>query len=151
MSADLTTRDLTLTSLLRHLPREFRAFVAAVDALREGWDNADGATRHELWSAVDDAKEAVRPSIDPSLKRVLDDVIAERERQDERWGVQDIHDWERISIIGEEFGEVAKAANEANFQSSPKRGDRTELRSEAVQLAASVVDLVQAIDRRPAP
>jgi NTP pyrophosphatase (non-canonical NTP hydrolase) len=146
---DLTTPDATLTSLLRHLPREVRSLIVAVDELRGGWEMADSEARHKLWSAVDDAREAVQPTIAPDLKRVLDDVAAERMRQDEKWGVQDIHDYERISILTEEVGEAAKAANEANFTTSPTRGDRTHLRKELIQVAAVAVDYVQAIDRRP--
>ena len=145
---DITTHDTALTSLLRHLPREIRHLVSAVDTLRASWDNADEATRHQLWGAVDDAREAVQPSVDASLKRVLDDVTAERHRQDEKWGVQTMHDFEHISILTEEVGEAAKAANEANFTSGSTRGDFTHLRKELIQVAAVAVDHVQAIDRR---
>ncbi|MGW2725546.1 hypothetical protein [Streptomyces sp. NPDC001492] len=98
---------------------------------------------------VADAVLAVLSPIDPSLKRVLDAVVAERQRQDEKWGVQNMHDFEHISILTEEVGEAAKAANEANFTSGSTRGDFTHLRKELIQVAAVAVDHVQAIDRRP--
>jgi len=146
---DITAPDPTQVSLLRHLPRELRALVAAVDALRDAWATADEPARQRLWGAVDDAREAIQPTVDPSLKRVLDDITAERKRQDEKWGVQNMHDFEHISILTEEVGEAAKAANEANFTTGSTRGDYSHLRKELIQVAAVAVDHVQAIDRRP--
>lgn len=81
---------------------------------------------------------------------VLAEVQAERTRQDERWGEQNGHDFEWVSILTEEVGESAQAANEANFKSSKTRGDFTHLREELVQVAAVAVAWIEAIDRRPA-
>lgn len=109
----------------------------------------------EHCAAIEGLVAAYREAIggdpkDPSLQRVLDDVIAERKRQDEKWGVQNMHDFEHISILTEEVGEAAKAANEANFTSGSTRGDFTHLRKELIQVAAVAVDHAQAIDRRTA-
>jgi NTP pyrophosphatase (non-canonical NTP hydrolase) len=89
-------------------------------------------------------------TINPSITtdRVLQEVLAERIRQDEKWGEQNGHDFEWVSIAGEEFGEVAQAANEANFTSGSMRGDFSHLREEWIQLAAVAVAAVEAIDRR---
>ena len=67
------------------------------------------------------------------------DVLTERHRQDKKWGVQ-VHDpvsW--LVILGEEFGEVAKAICEK---------DEREYRKELVQVAAVAVAAVEEFDRR---
>lgn len=143
----LTTGDRTLTSLLDHLPREVRSLIAAVDLIRSEWGTATDRRRQDLWNQASDAADAARIGRDDSLGRVLADITAERSRQDARWGVEDLHDWERISHLAEEVGEAAKAANEANFRTSPTRGDRRHLRGELVQVAATVVNHIQQIDR----
>ena len=79
---------------------------------------------------------------------VLAEVRAERERQDAKWGEQNCHDFEWVSILAEEFGEAAQAANEANFTSGNRRGDWSHLRSELVQVAAVAVAWIECIDRR---
>ena len=134
---------------LNHLHPEVRTLVVAVDALRDGWLDADESARQKLWDAVNEAQEVVSPTADYGLQAAISDVIAERHRQDARWGVQNMHDFEHISILTEEVGEAAKAANEANFTSGSTRGDFTHLRKELIQVAAVAVDHVQAIDRRP--
>jgi NTP pyrophosphatase (non-canonical NTP hydrolase) len=82
--------------------------------------------------------------------RVLQEVLAERIRQDAKWGEQNGHDFEWVSILTEEVGEAAQAANEANFRSGKTRGDYTHLRAELVQVAAVAVAWIEAIDRRAA-
>lgn len=44
--------------------------------------------------------------------KILSLVLAERNRQDEKWGEQNHVDDRWLSIFTEEFGEVAKAMNE---------------------------------------
>lgn len=74
---------------------------------------------------------------------VLDEVQLERESQDAKWGVQD-HDHGLWSLIlGEEFGEVCKAANELHWSGAPF----DDLRMELIQVAAVAVSWVERIDR----
>lgn len=141
------TTDATLTSLLGHLPREIRHLIAAADTICSEWATATDQRRQQLWNEVSDAAEAARIGRSDPLGRVIADVIVERGQQDATWGVEDTHDFERISVLTEEVGEAAKAANEANFLSSPTRGDRRNLRAELVQVAAVAVGHVQQIDR----
>jgi NTP pyrophosphatase (non-canonical NTP hydrolase) len=82
--------------------------------------------------------------------RVLQEVLAERIRQDSKWGEQNCHDFEWVSIMTEEVGESAQAANEANFKSGKTRGDFSHLRAELVQVAAVAVAWIECIDRRAA-
>jgi NTP pyrophosphatase (non-canonical NTP hydrolase) len=79
---------------------------------------------------------------------VLFEIKKERIRQDDKWGVQNCHDFEWCSILTEEVGEVARAANEANFDSGKNRGDFRSLRAELIQVAAVAAAWVEAIDRR---
>ena len=67
-------------------------------------------------------------------------VEAERRRQDELWGRQD-HDllfW--LAIAAEELGETAREAIAPNCQPAA-------VRDEAVQLAASIVAMIEYIER----
>jgi NTP pyrophosphatase (non-canonical NTP hydrolase) len=74
-------------------------------------------------------------------------ILAERERQTTRWGVQR-HSWpEWLTILTEEVGEAATAANEAHWKSGFDGEDRlTPLREELVQVAAVAVAMIEHID-----
>ena len=80
-------------------------------------------------------------------------VTDERERQIQKWGVQDhpIADW--FLILGEEVGEAQREACEHVFRlrfpehypDDPERLQR--LRTELVQVAAVAVAIVESLDR----
>lgn len=74
---------------------------------------------------------------------VLNDVLKERKRQDDKWGVQNhgVSDW--MLILAEEFGEAAKEANEIRFRYK----DSSEYRAELVQVAAVCVAAIESLDR----
>ncbi len=74
---------------------------------------------------------------------ILDDIYAERERQDDLWGgVQQLPDYTYLAIATEELGEAAQAALHNEFG-----GDHAgTLRTELVQLAAVVVQWLERID-----
>jgi hypothetical protein len=83
----------------------------------------------------------------------LRDIIAERERQEAKWGEQNHDPFLYLTILGEEYGETCKAALEARFNSSgpgtPTAIDRlADLRAEAVQTAAVAMAIVECIDRK---
>ena len=81
-------------------------------------------------------------------KRAIADVIAELERQDEKWGYpQNNHPFEWTSILGEEFGEMCKDINEACFNAGSNRGDFEKAITEAVQVAAVSVSIVDHLRR----
>lgn len=74
---------------------------------------------------------------------VLDEVRAERARQEKLWGDQRARDLcEYIAILGEEFGEVCEAILENRF------GGRSiqNARREAIEVAAVAAAIVEAID-----
>ncbi len=75
----------------------------------------------------------------PPLRRALEDVAAERTRQEEVWGDQrdrDFRTW--LAILVEEVGETAQAILQR---------DPTALRREIVQVAAVAVAMIEAYDR----
>lgn len=82
---------------------------------------------------------------------VLQSVIAERQRQDAKWGQQNHEPIYWLGILGEEFGELCEAINETVFDNGPEarlKGGYDNMRAEAVQLAAVAVAFVEMLDRR---
>lgn len=80
------------------------------------------------------------------------DVLAERARQDAKWGVQNhvLTDW--VPILGEEFGEFCQAVLEGDTFNNGRRDEFTvdAIRAEAVQVAAVALAIVECIDRAAA-
>ena len=74
---------------------------------------------------------------------LLEEIARERRRQDEKWGEQNHHPLGWFSIIGEEFGEMCKAFNEYTGQ-----GDLTAMETEAIQVAACCVAMLECIERQ---
>lgn len=67
-------------------------------------------------------------------------ILSERERQDKKWGFPQENTYcEWAAILAEETGELAKELNELNFG----RGDPERMRSEAVQVAAVSLALLE--------
>lgn len=68
---------------------------------------------------------------------VSDDVMLERERQNEKWGVQRHENpgkW--LAILGEEFGEACQAAMGPLELGTVKDTDAQDLYTELIQVAA---------------
>lgn len=85
-----------------------------------------------------------------SIPAALSDVLAERARQDEKWGEQNHDPFTYLAILSEEVGEMAQAALDARFGGPlDARFDRpaANLRTEAVQTAAVALALVECLDR----
>jgi NTP pyrophosphatase (non-canonical NTP hydrolase) len=76
--------------------------------------------------------------------KIFTDIADERERQTEKFGLQnhDIFLW--LAILGEEVGECNNAAIEMKFTGSKTIQD---LRGELVQVAAVAVQIIEWIDR----
>lgn len=81
--------------------------------------------------------------ISQGTERVLREVGAERCIQDARWGRQDHAALFWLSILGEEFGEVCRAAYEATRNGA----DWAKYRAELIQVAAVAVAQIEALDR----
>lgn len=78
---------------------------------------------------------------------VMDHIVQERIRQDNKWGEQNHSPLEWLSILLEEVGEVAKEVNALHFD-----GDSDEIRrkyrTELIQVAAVAAAAVEADMRR---
>ncbi len=78
---------------------------------------------------------------------VFNEINQERIKQDLKWGEQNHAPADWLMILGEEVGEVNKAALEAKFGSSTLR----EYREELVQVAAVTVAMIECFDRNHLP
>ena len=77
------------------------------------------------------------------MLNVADEVMIERSLQDKKWGEQNHSDTLWLAILGEEFGEVARAMLQQD-------GDMSGVvRDELLQVAAVAVAWVESLDRRP--
>ncbi len=79
-------------------------------------------------------------------KKIIEKVLEERTRQDEKWGKQDHAAPTWGMIIGEEYGEMCKAINEYGF--NPTRRTEDEIYTEAIQTMASCMAMLECIERR---
>ena len=80
-----------------------------------------------------------------SKTRIIDKVIAERNRQDEKWGEQNHFPERWATIIGEEYGEMCKAINEFGFDHTPET--EQEIFNEAIQTIASCMAMLECMER----
>lgn len=78
-------------------------------------------------------------------EKIIDDVLAERKRQDEKWGEQNHGAYTWMSIIGEEYGEMCKAVNEFGFNPTPKT--KQDIYIEAIQTIASCMAMLEYMER----
>ncbi len=75
--------------------------------------------------------------------KALESVLAERARQNEKWGEVNRDPITYLAILTEEVGEFAQAALQARFGGPAATG----LREEAVQCAAVALAIVECLDR----
>lgn len=74
--------------------------------------------------------------------RVLVDVIKERQRQDEKWGVQNHLPAQWMLILMEEVGEFSQAVLDAAHGADPAN-----IRTELVQFTAVALSMLECCDR----
>lgn len=73
----------------------------------------------------------------------LNDVLAERSRQDAKWGEQNHDPFVFLAVLMEEVGELSQAALKVRFG-----GDTpSHMRGEAVQVAAVALAIIECLDR----
>ena len=75
---------------------------------------------------------------------VLCEVLAERIKQDAKWGEQDHHVAEWITILGEEYGEACRAA----YHGWHDGVDMANYRAELIHVAAVAVVAIECYDRQ---
>lgn len=76
---------------------------------------------------------------------VLDEVYAERERQEAKWGEQNLDPALWLMVLGEEVGEVNNAVLETIFGNVP---NLDHYREELIQVAAVAVRAIENYDRQ---
>jgi NTP pyrophosphatase (non-canonical NTP hydrolase) len=81
----------------------------------------------------------------PDLKKLLNEVARERERQDAKWGEQNHDPMDWYSILGEEFGEMYDFKKKNFKKATPEQ--LAHYREELIQVAAVAVAMVECLDR----
>jgi hypothetical protein len=80
-------------------------------------------------------------------KSVIDAVIAERERQDKKWGEQNHYPQMWTGILGEEYGEFCQAVNETVFSNGTDKGGYENMKKEAIHTAAVAIGFLECLER----
>ena len=78
------------------------------------------------------------------MEDVLNQIRAERERQNKKWGEQNHDDYRWLAILTEEVGELAQAILHDEFGGSHAGTAKTEL----VHVAAVAVQWLECMERR---
>ena len=94
------------------------------------------------------------------MSTVIQRVLNERKRQNEKWGIQDHNTVEWIAIITEEIGEASQEAVDFHFR-NPVKGTPISipslatqsvrlqnLKTELIQTAAVAIQAVESIERQ---
>jgi NTP pyrophosphatase (non-canonical NTP hydrolase) len=76
------------------------------------------------------------------IVEIATEISIERERQDKKFGIQKHSPSEWLMILGEEVGEVNKAALEAKFQGKSLK----EYREELIQVASVCFAMIECLD-----
>lgn len=106
-------------------------------------DCSDGAMGGLTWPCGAYAPMEQEPV--NAQQKIISDVIAERKRQDEKWGEQNHDNFVWSSIIGEEYGELCKAINEYGFKRRPET--KQNIYTEAIQTMASCMAMLECMER----
>jgi NTP pyrophosphatase (non-canonical NTP hydrolase) len=77
--------------------------------------------------------------VNNTIGKVIIDVIAERKRQDNKWGEQNHIPVKWATILGEEYGELCKAILGGN--------SLNDIRIEAIHVSAVAIAIAECIDR----
>lgn len=109
-------------------------------------DMVEGGTESYVCERGCDGVLDVHKSETPEPERsALSDVLAERQRQDAKWGEQNHDPFVYGAILTEEVGEFFQAALDTRF--GGKDGGLDKVRNEAVQVAAVALAIVECLDR----
>lgn len=96
------------------------------------------------------------------MENILNEIKAERQKQNEKWGQQDHSPIEWIAILSEEVGEASREAVDFHFENGLENlkkqhqiisineilKDRlSKYREELIQVAAVAVQMIESLDR----
>ncbi len=111
------------------------------------------AEHKKLAEWLQELKERRESSLRPATSiqnDVIKAVLAERQRQDEKWGEQNHLPQFWTGILGEEYGELCQAINETVFDNGEeerKKGGYENMRKEAIHVAAVAVGFLECLER----
>lgn len=74
---------------------------------------------------------------------IVNAIIAERKKQDKKWGEQNHHPYVWMAILAEEVGETNQALLEHDFGGKPEANYKEEL----IQVAAVAIAALESFDR----
>ncbi len=80
-------------------------------------------------------------------EKVIQDLLAERQRQDSKWGEQNYPSQFWTGILGEEYGELCEAINETVFDNGSDKGGYENMKKEAIHVAAVAVGFLECLER----
>lgn len=82
------------------------------------------------------------------MENIFNEIRQERQRQDAKWGEQNHKPVEWCAILGEEVGEVNKAALEAHFREYYRGTNQlANYREELIQVAAVAIAMIESLER----
>lgn len=82
------------------------------------------------------------------MEKILNEIRAERSRQDAKFGEQNHSPIEFMAILAEEIGEANKEIVDAHFGFAPKEKCLEQARTEFIQVAAMAYQCGEAVSRR---
>lgn len=80
-------------------------------------------------------------------EEIIDKIRKERTKQEQKWGQQNHSTAEWCMILGEEVGEVNKAALEAHFKMDNPEQKLKEYKEELIQVAALAINMIESLHR----
>lgn len=89
--------------------------------------------------------DQLRDRLDKVTNRAVRNVMDERDRQDAKWGEQNHDPYTYLAILLEEVGEYSQACLQTQFGGD--KGGFSKMRSEAVQVAAVALAIIECLDR----
>ena len=108
---------------------------------------------NKMLGILTELKERRESSLRPATSiqnDVIKAVLAERQRQDEKWGEQNHLPQFWTGILGEEYGELCQAINETVFDNGEeerKKGGYENMFREAIHVAAVAVGFLECLER----
>jgi hypothetical protein len=82
--------------------------------------------------------------------KIIEAILAERDRQDKLWGEQNHFPQLWTGILGEEYGELCEAVNETVFFNNSDKGGYQNMRKEAIHVAAVAMGFLECLERNKA-
>lgn len=88
-------------------------------------------------------EEVEKQMKDLEMKTILEKVEAECSRQDEKWGIRNMHPASWFLILNEEIGESAQEVNDADHDTN--KIDLEKYETELIQSAAVIIQMIKNI------